>query len=66
MADYKNISYLGFSFNGVHSSDFKLYRTSQGDRYTTNINGNYEDKIKHIKGQQGVYYFGTILKDLKI
>jgi hypothetical protein len=50
MAEYKNMSYIGFSFNGMHSSDFNLYRVSTNDRYTTNINDSYEDKTMHIRG----------------
>ena len=54
--------YLGFTYNGCHSSEFGLYRVSSGDRYVTDLTATNETKTVHIPGQEGSYYFGTEYK----
>lgn len=54
--------YLGFTYNGCHSSEFGLYRVSSGDRYVTDLTATNETKTVHVPGQEGSYYFGTEYK----
>lgn len=54
--------YLGFTYNGCHSSEFGLYRVSSGDRYITDLTATNETKTVHVPGQEGSYYFGTEYK----
>ena len=54
--------YLGFTYNGCHSSEFGLYRVSSGDRYVTDLTATNEVKTIHVPGQEGSYYYGTEYK----
>ena len=57
-----NIDYdfIAFTYNNKHSvKDFGIYRTSNGDRYETNITPPMKDKIAEVPGGNGQYYFGT-------
>lgn len=54
--------YLGFTYNGCHSSEFGLYRVSSDDRYVTDLTATNETKTVHVPGQEGSYYFGTEYK----
>ena len=52
--------FIGFTFNGKHSCrDLKIYRTSNGGRYDTNLTPTFNDKTANVAGQVGQYYFGT-------
>lgn len=46
-------NYLGFTFNGQHSSNFKIIRISNSDRYYDNIISTPEDKTLTIPGVDG-------------
>ena len=55
-----DFDFLAFSFNGKHSyDDFKLYRTSDGDRYNTELSPQMTDKTAENVGGDGMYFFGT-------
>lgn len=46
-------SYLGFTFNGIHSSDFGITRTSDGSRFNQGLLPTIQDKTAQIPGQPG-------------
>ena len=45
--------FVGFTYNGVHSSDLKIYRTNSGDRYDDNITATMTDKTVDVPGGDG-------------
>ena len=52
--------FLGFSFNGKHSwDDFKIIRTSDGDRYNINLGPQSQDKTAENPGGDGMYFFSS-------
>ena len=51
--------FIGFTFNGVHSSDMGIIRTSDGSRFTENLLPTFTDKTVQIPGGDGTYYFGS-------
>lgn len=51
--------FIGFTFNGIHSSDLGIVRQSDSDRYTDNLIPVYSDKTVAIPGGDGTYYFGS-------
>ena len=55
--------FIGFHYKGCSSVDnYKIYRTSNGDRYTENIDSDTVDTTVEVTGMDGAYYFGTTLK----
>lgn len=66
VADKEYVSmedFVGFTYNGVHSSNLKIYRTSNGNRYDDNITAAMTDKTVDVPGGDGQYYFGTTFKN---
>ena len=56
-ADY---DFTAFTFNGYHSyEDFGLYRTSDGDRYNSELGPQTTDRTAEVTGGDGMYYFGS-------
>lgn len=51
--------FIGFTFNGVHSSDMGIIRTSDGSRFNENLLPTFTDKTVQIPGGDGTYYFGS-------
>ena len=51
--------YIGFSFNGVHSSDLGIMRISDGSRFNENLLPTIQDKTVQVPGGDGTYYFGS-------
>lgn len=51
--------FIGFTFNGKHSSDLGIIRTSEGSRYSEDLLPTIEDKTVPVPGGDGVYYFGS-------
>lgn len=51
--------FLGFTFNGRHSSEFGLVRTSSSNRYDRQILPNMQDKTVQVPDGDGTYYFGS-------
>lgn len=51
--------YLGFTFDGQHSSDFGLLVVSDGSRYHQSLSSEFSDYTNTVAGYQGSYYFGT-------
>ena len=51
--------YMGFTYNGTHSSDLGIVRTSDGSRFNENLLPTMQDKTVQIPGGDGTYYFGS-------
>ena len=54
--------YLGFTFDGHHSSEFGLLVVSDGDRYHQSLSPSFSDTVLSVPGKNGGYYFGTQLQ----
>lgn len=52
-------SYLGFEYNGRHSSEFGIVRTSTSNRYDDGLLPNKSVKTTAVPGGDGAYYFGS-------
>ena len=63
-----DFEFLGFTFDGKHSSEFGLTVVSPGGLYQENMFASFEDKTIQVTGKEGVYYFGTEIrtKDLSV
>ena len=55
--------FVGFTYNGRHSSDLGIYRVSNGNRYEENLASTITDKTMDVPGGDGQYYFGTTFKN---
>ena len=51
--------YIGFTYNGVHSSDLGIVRVSNGSRFDENLLPTMQDKTVPVPGGDGTYYFGS-------
>lgn len=51
--------YIGFTYNGRHSSELGIVRTSNGSRFEENLLPTMQDKTVQVPGGDGTYYFGT-------
>ena len=51
--------FIGFSFNGVHSSDLGLYHVSDGNWYEEILHPEIEDRRNAVVGRDGEYYYGS-------
>lgn len=51
--------YIGFIFNGQHSSEFGIVRTSDGSRFNENLLPTIQDKTVQVPGGDGTYFFGS-------
>ena len=58
MLQYDDFDFIGFTFNGHHSSEFGLFRTSDGDRYEDNLVPSLKDEAADVPGGVGQYYWG--------
>ena len=54
--------FLGFSFDGIHSSRLGITRVSDGDRYNESLVPEIEDKIIPVPGENGSYFFGSLYR----
>ena len=56
------LDYVGFTFNGIHNSQFGLQSVSSGDRYSKDLFPSFKDNVvEHPKN--GAYYFGSRLQN---
>ena len=55
----QTIDYIGFTFNGTHSSQLGIVRTSNGSRFNENLLPTIQDKTLQVPGGDGTYYFGS-------
>ena len=51
--------FIGFTFNGKHSSELGIVRTSDGSRFNENLLPVISDKTVQVPGADGMYYFGS-------
>lgn len=51
--------FIGFTFNGVHSSTLGITRVSNSDRYNDDVFGQFTDKTVENANGDGTYYFGS-------
>lgn len=58
--------FIGFTFDGVHSSELNILRVSDGDRYNETILPEHDDKTVEAEGKDGVYYYGSFYKSREI
>lgn len=53
-----NYEFIGFSFDGKHSSEFNLTVVNPS-MYSENLFSDFDDRVVEVAGKDGVYYFGT-------
>lgn len=58
--------FIGFTFDGVHSSELNILRVSDGDRYNEVLLPDIEDKTIESSGRDGVYYYGSFYQSREI
>lgn len=58
--------FVGFSFDGIHSSELGILRVSEGDWYEETLHPEIEDLTVDIPGLDGNYYFGSNFKTRSI
>lgn len=51
--------YLGFTFDGIHSSKLGIVRTSDGNKYNENLTPTFSDITATAPGLDETYYFGS-------
>lgn len=51
--------FIGFSFNGTHSSELGIVRTSDGSRFNDNLLPTSQDTTQSVAGRDETYYFDT-------
>lgn len=57
MARY--IDFIGFQFNGKHSSDMGVLRVSDGSRYNDGLVPDFSDVTEQVPGGDGTYYWDS-------
>ena len=58
--------FIGFSFDGHHTSELNIVRVSSGDRYKEGLLPEIEDNTLAIPGCDGEFYFGSHYKNKTI
>jgi len=53
------IDFCGFMFNGIHSSELNIIRTSNGSRYTENLSAVFQDKTAPVEGGDGTLFWNS-------
>lgn len=51
--------YMGFTYNGIHSSALGIVRVSDGSRFVEDLLPAMQDKTVPVPGGDGTYYFGS-------
>lgn len=54
--------YIGFTYNGIHSSDLGIIRVSGGDRYEEELLPEIEEITVDVPNSNGTYFFGSRYK----
>ena len=52
-------AFVGFTYNGKHSSELGIVRVSDGSRFNENLLPTIKDKTVQVPGGDGTYYFGS-------
>lgn len=55
----KQQDFIGFTFDGVHSSDLGILRVSSGSRFSEDLLPSFTDQTLTNPGSEETYYFGT-------
>lgn len=55
--------FIGFTYNGIHSSEMGIIRTSDGNRYNEDLLPTLEHKRVPVPGGHGSYDFGSYYRD---
>lgn len=55
----KKGDFIGFEYNGKHSSELGIVRISDGSRFNENLLPTMQDKTVQVPGADGTYYFGS-------
>lgn len=58
--------FIGFEYDGIHSSDLEIVRVSDGSRYSENLFPTIQDKTTQIPGADGTYFFGSYFTQKQI
>ena len=58
-ANVNKIDYAGFTFAGIHTSQFGLYSVSSGDRYSRYLSPTIKNQTAENSGGAGTYFFGS-------
>lgn len=53
------LDFIGFTYNGQHSSSLKLLRVFSGNREQLSLSPTLEEVTSNVPGGDGQYYFGT-------
>lgn len=59
MSTIRRADYIGFTFNGFHSSELGIVRVSNGSRFDESLLPTIQDKTVQIPGRDGMYLFGS-------
>ena len=51
--------FLGFTFDGINSSELGVFRVSDGSRYSENLLPTIQDKTTQVPGADGTYFHGS-------
>lgn len=51
--------FIGFTFNGVHTSDLGIIRISDGSRYNSNLLPTIQNKTMQAPGRDGTYFWDS-------
>jgi len=51
--------FLGFTYNGIHSSELGIVRVNTGDRGEKTLSPNIKDSTVEIPGSDGIYFLST-------
>lgn len=52
-------SFLGFTYNNIHSSVLGITRTSEGDRFDLGLAPTLKDFVTEVPNENGQYFFGA-------
>lgn len=53
------IDFCGFTFNGVHSSELNIIRTSNGSRFNETVGASFQDATAQIEGGDGLLFWDS-------
>ena len=59
----RDSDFIGFSFNGVKSTELGIYHVSDGSRYNENLVPNLQDKTAVIEGGDGTLYWNSFYQN---
>lgn len=54
-----SVDFIGFTFNGHHSSEYNIVRVSDGSRYVDSLLPTFQDKTVAVPGGDGTYFFDS-------